>query len=75
MTSKRGTPVSNPKPINPQFEADYERYQANRKAYKYIIANETTLSFSYIVKGKSLATRKTLDEVVAFKNEHVAGQA
>lgn len=69
--SEAGTPVFNFKAINKQFEADYAEYQANRKAFKYIIANETENSFSYIRKGKSLATRKTLAEIVEFKRIHM----
>lgn len=67
-----GTPIFSFKAINHQFEADYAQYQADRKAFKYIIANETENSFSYIRKGKSLATRKTLAEIVEFKSEHIA---
>ena len=66
-----GTPVFSFKPINKQFEADYLHYQENRKRYKYIIANEDTGSFSYIRNGKSLATRKTLAEIVEFKRIHM----
>lgn len=65
-----GTPIIRFK-INHEFEADYARYQADRKAFKYIIANETENSFSYIRKGKSLATRKTLAEIVEFKRIHL----
>jgi len=64
-----GTPIIRFK-INHEFEADYAQYQADRKAFKYIIANETENSFSYIRKGKSLATRKTLAEIVEFKRVH-----
>jgi hypothetical protein len=65
-----GTPIIRFK-INHEFEADYAQYQADRKAFKYIIANETENSFSYIRKGKSLATRKRLTEIVEFKRTHM----
>lgn len=65
-----GTPIIRFK-INHEFEADYAQYQADRKAFKYIIANETENSFSYIRKGKSLATRKRLAEIVECKRIHM----
>ena len=71
MKVKTGKSEYRFRPINQQFEADYAQYQADRKAFKYIIANETENSFSYIRKGKSLATCKTLAEIVEFKNEHM----
>lgn len=55
-----------------RFEADESERLSNPKKYKYIHAIPANCSYCYKLKGKQLASKKTLADIYEFKLKYEA---